>query len=54
MLHAKNKGADQPVQPRSLFSAFVIRSLKSTIIHYIIHVHCSPMENVKIPVSLCS
>ena len=28
---ANNTGADQPVHPRSLISAFVIRSLKSTI-----------------------
>ena len=28
---ANNKGADQPAQPRSLNSAFVIRCLESTI-----------------------
>ena len=28
---AKNKGADQPVHPRSLISAFVIRLLESII-----------------------
>ena len=28
---ANNTGADQPVHPRSLISAFVIRVLKSTI-----------------------
>ena len=28
---ANNKGADQPAQPRSLISAFVIRCLESTI-----------------------
>ena len=31
MLHANNKGADQPALPRSLFSAFVIRNLGSRI-----------------------
>ena len=28
---ANNTGADQPAHPRSLFSAFVIRFLKSTL-----------------------
>ena len=28
---ANSKGADQPAQPRSLISAFVIRGLESTI-----------------------
>ena len=28
---ANNKGADQPAHPLSLFSAFIIRSLESTI-----------------------
>ena len=31
MPYANNKGADQPVHPRSLISAFVVRSLDSTI-----------------------
>ena len=31
MLYANNKGADQPVHPRSLISAFVIRCLDSII-----------------------
>ena len=31
ILHANNKGADQPVHPRSLISAFVICLLKSKI-----------------------
>ena len=29
MLNANNKGADQPAHPRSLISAFVVRSLDS-------------------------
>ena len=31
VLYANNKGADQPVHPRSLISAFVVRSLDSII-----------------------
>ena len=31
ILHANNKGADQPVHPRSLISAFVICLLESKI-----------------------
>ena len=31
MPHADNKGADQPAHPRSLISAFVVRSLDSII-----------------------
>ena len=31
MPYAKNKGADQPAHPRSLISAFVVRSLASII-----------------------
>ena len=31
ILHANNKGADQPVHPRSLISAFGICSLDSKI-----------------------
>ena len=31
MLYANNKGADQPAQPRSLISAFVVRCLDSVI-----------------------
>ena len=31
MSHANNKGADQPVHPRSLISAFVVRCLDSVI-----------------------
>ena len=31
MSYANSKGADQPVHPRSLISAFVVRSLDSTI-----------------------
>ena len=31
MTYANSKGADQPVRPRSLISAFVVRSLDSII-----------------------
>ena len=31
MSHANNKGADQPVHPRSLISAFVVHCLDSII-----------------------
>ena len=31
MLYANNKGADQPVHPRSLISAFVVRCLDSVM-----------------------
>ena len=31
MLYANNKGADQPAHPRSLISAFVVRSLDNII-----------------------
>ena len=31
MSYANNKGADQPADPRSLISAFVVRCLDSTI-----------------------
>ena len=31
MPHANNKGADQPAHPRSLISAFVVRSLDNII-----------------------
>ena len=31
MLYANNKGADQPVHPHSLISAFVVRYLDSMI-----------------------
>ena len=31
MSNANNKGADQPVYPRSLISAFVVRCLDSVI-----------------------
>ena len=31
MSYANNKGADQPAQPRSLISAFVVRCLDSII-----------------------
>ena len=31
MPYANNKGADQPVHPRSLISTFVVRCLDSTI-----------------------
>ena len=31
MSYANNKGADQPAHPRSLISAFVVRSLDSII-----------------------
>ena len=32
MPYANNKGADQPVHPRNLISAFVVRSLDSIIL----------------------
>ena len=32
LLHANNKGTDQPAPPRSLISAFVIRYLESIVI----------------------
>ena len=37
-LHANNKGADQPAQPRSLISAFVIRSLESILSKYFFNI----------------
>ena len=36
LLHANTKGADQPAHPRSLISAFVIRSLNGMIVNHIV------------------
>ena len=36
MPYANNKGADQPVHPRSLFSAFVVRCLDSITLQVVI------------------
>ena len=36
MVHANNKGADQPAHPCSLISAFVIRYLKDNVIKYLL------------------
>ena len=33
LLHANNKGADQPAHPRSLVSAFVIRDLEILLVN---------------------
>ena len=35
LLHANNKGVDQPAHPHSLISALVIRSLTSMIAEFI-------------------
>ena len=43
LLHANNIGADQPVHPRSMISAFVILYLEST----------SSMQNFNILARLC-
>ena len=48
LLHAVNKGKDQPAHPRSLVSAFVVCSLESTIANF----KTFYMQNVKILASL--
>ena len=49
MPYANNITADQPVHPRSLISAFVVRYLDS-----IIRTYTCLIQNIKTPASFCS
>ena len=48
LLHTKNKGIDQPMHPRSLISAFVIRYMASEV------VKLAPCKIFNILASICN